>query len=76
MKIIIDVGWGMGYGRDVSEKYHLLSVPNGFHIFIGSLDEALRDCQARNEWAGTTHIVKSFSNREDCEKLLFKKLGW
>jgi hypothetical protein len=60
----------------VKEKYHLLSVPAGFHIFIGTLDEALRDCQSRNQWDGTNFIVKSFATREDCEALLFKKLGW
>jgi hypothetical protein len=60
----------------VNEKYHLLSVPGGFHIFIGSIEEALRDCQSRNEWDGTNHIVQSFETREACEALLFKKLGW
>ena len=60
----------------MNEKYHLLSVPGGFHIFIGTMAEALRDCQARNEWQGTNHIVKSFLTREACEKELFKKLKW
>ena len=60
----------------MNEKYHLLSVPAGYHIFIGTLDEALRDCQSRNEWAGTNFIVKSFETREEVETLMFKKLGW
>ena len=60
----------------MSEKYHLLSVPAGFHIFIGTEAEALSDCQSRNEWQGTNHVVKSFESREACEALLFKKLGW
>jgi hypothetical protein len=60
----------------VKEKYHLLSVPNGYHIFIGSIDEALRDCQSRNQWDGTNFIVKSFETREAVETLMFKKLGW
>jgi hypothetical protein len=59
----------------MNEKYHLLSVPNGYHIFIGTLDEALADCQARNEWQGTNFIVKSFETREAVETLMFKKLG-
>ena len=60
----------------MNEKYHLLSVPRGYHIFIGTLAEALRDCQSRNMWDGTNHVVKSFETREACEALLFKKLGW
>lgn len=61
----------------MQEKYHILSMPaGGHHIFIGTLDEALSDCQSRNEWCAPNRVVGSFSNREEAEDLLFEKLGW